>query len=188
LPWLGLLLMAIAAFWLFRHFAGAPSPPPPAETPRPQRTVTLYFAATDGSGLVAETRQLAECRAEEECLRTTVAALLAGSSGTLAPILPAPATLRGITVAGSEVQLDFSRAIIDSHPGGTLGEWLTVNSLAATVAVNFPQFRQVRLLVEGVAVDTLKGHVDLRQPLSPDFGLIVTPPAASPAGASPGKS
>jgi hypothetical protein len=65
---------------------------------------------------------------------------------------------------------------------------LTVYALADTVAVNFPHLRQLRILIEGGAVETLKGHVDLRQPLAPDFSLIVTPPAARPAAASPGKS
>jgi hypothetical protein len=187
LLWLGLLPVAIAAAWLAWHFLGASAPAPSPEPPRPMRTVTLYFAAADGSGLVAETRQLPDCRAEEECVRATIAALLAGPSGALAPILPPQARLLAVTVTGSEVQLDFSRVLIDSHPGGTLGELLTVYGLVDTVAVNFPQLRQVRLLIEGSAVETLKGHVDLRQPLTPDFGLIVTPPA-EPAGALPGKS
>jgi len=188
LLWLGLLLVAIIAAWLTWCFLETPVPTPSTEPPQPLRTVTLYFAATDGSGLVAETRQLPECQAEEECLRSTIDALLAGPSGALGPILPSQAVLRAVTVAGSEAQLDFSQTLIDGHPGGTLNELLTVYGLADTVAVNFPQLRQMRLLIEGRAVDTLKGHVDLRQALTPDFSLIVTPPAATPAGALPGKT
>lgn len=188
LLWLGLLLVAIAAAWLTWHFLRTPLPSPSPEPPPALRTFTLYFAAADGSGLVAETRQLADCRTEEECVRAVVGALLAGPSGPLAPILPPQAALRGVTVNGSEAQLDFNRILVDSHPGGTLGELLTVYGLVDTVAVNLPQLRQVRLLIEGNAVETLKGHIDLRQPLTPDFSLIVTPPAVAPAGALPGKS
>lgn len=187
--WGGLLIVAgLLAALLFRYLPSLTEPAPSAEPPRPQRTVTLYFAAADGSGLVAETRQLAACQSEAECLQTTVEALLAGPLGPLAPVLPRQAAVRGVSVAGSELQLDFSRALIDSHPGGTLGELLSVYGVTNTVAVNFPQFRQVRLLVEGVSVETLKGHIDLRQPFVPDFGLIVTSPAAPPPGTSPGQS
>src|SRR5512147_1149123 len=94
--WLGLLPVAIAAAWLAWHFLGAPAPALSTEPPRPMRTVTLYFGATDGSGLVAETRQLPDCRTEEECVRDTIAALLAGPSGALAPILPPQARLLAV--------------------------------------------------------------------------------------------
>jgi spore germination protein GerM len=182
-----LLLVLVGALLLY-NFLGAPVSAPPAETPRPQRSVTLYFAAVDGSGLVPEARQIADSPREEECLHTVITALLAGPTGQLAPILPAQTALRGVSVVGGEVRLDFSRALIDSHPGGTLGELLTVYGLTDTIAVNFPHLRQLRILVEGNAIDTLKGHVDLRQVLVPDFTLIVNPPAARPAGASPGRS
>lgn len=188
LLWGTLLLLVVAGALLLYNVLTPPSSAPPVESPRPQRSITLYFAAADGSGLMAETRQVADCPREEECLRTIVTALLTGPSGQLAPILPASATLRGVAVVGSEVQLDFSRALIDSHPGGTLSELLTLYGLADTIAVNFPHLRQLRILVEGSAIDTLKGHVDLRQPLVPDFSLIVTPPAIPPAGGSPGRS
>jgi hypothetical protein len=44
--------------------------------------------------------------------------------------------------------------------------------LADTLAVNFPHLRQVLIKVEGASVTTLKGHVDLRQPIIPDFSLV----------------
>ena len=52
-----------------------------------------------------------------------------------------------------------------------MSELLSVYSVVDTLAVNFPYLRQVRFLVEGQPVATLKGHVDLRQPLAPDFNL-----------------
>jgi len=151
-----------------------PSPlPPAADAPLPARTVTLYFATIDGAGLAAEGREVAGCLVEDDCLKSTVQALLDGPVGNLAPVFPPGVGLRGITVTGSEVQIDFARSLVESHPGGSWGELLTVYALADTVAVNFPHLRQVRILIEGAAVETLKGHVDLRQPLNPDFRLLV---------------
>jgi hypothetical protein len=70
------------------------------------------------------------------------------------------------------VNVDFSQELISAHPGGTQSELLTIYGLADTLAVNFPHLRQMRVLVDGVPVATLKGHVDLRQPISPDFSLV----------------
>jgi spore germination protein GerM len=182
--WAFLLILVVFGGLLARHFLIVPAaPPPPTETKRQLRTITLYFAAPDGAGLVAEGREIEDCLVEEDCLKATVQALLAGPIGDLAPVFPPQAILRGVSVAGSELQIDFDRALIDGHPGGSLGELLTVYALADTVAVNFPHLRQFRILIDGAAVETLKGHIDLRQPVSPDFQWVLPP--ASPAAAMP---
>jgi hypothetical protein len=179
--WSFLLVLLVFGGLLARHLWIAPAPPPTPDEPRRQlRTVTLYFGAADGSGLVAEGRELDDCLIEEECVKGTIQALINGPVGDLAPVLPHQAGLRGIAVADGEVQVDFTRALIDNHPGGSWGELLTVHALANTVAVNFPHLRQVRILVEGSAIETLKGHIDLRQPVNPDFRLLVKPPGTTP--------
>ncbi len=141
------------------------------------REVVLYFAATDGQTLVAETRTINECQVDEDCLREMVQLLISGPESDLAPILPAQVILRGVTVVDSLVNLDFSQDLIAAHPGGTQSELLTIYGLADTLAVNFPHLRQVQVLVEGAPVATLKGHVDLRQPIRPDFSLVEEGPA-----------
>ena len=140
--------------------------------PRQLREVILYFGAEDGAHLVAEGREIEDCLVEEDCLRETVQALLDGPVGDLTPILPSHAVLNSLTVSGSLVQLDFGPGLISGHPGGTQSELLTVYGLADTLAANFPHLRQVQILVEGAPVDTLKGHVDLRQPVTADFSLV----------------
>ena len=138
----------------------------------PTKEVVLYFASVDGQTLVAESRDIEECQQDEDCLRDTVRALISGPQGELAAILPGQVVLLDVTVEGSLVTVDFSQELISAHPGGTQSELLTIYGLADTLAVNFPHLRQMRVLVDGVPVPTLKGHVDLRQPINPDFGLV----------------
>lgn len=148
-------------------------PAPVVETSNlPTREVILYFASADGQALVAETRNINECTQDEDCLRDTIRALIAGSQGDLAPILPAQAELLDVAVDGSQVDVDFSQDLIAAHPGGTQSELLTIYGLVDTLAVNFPHIRQMKVLVDGVPVATLKGHVDLRQPIHPDFSFV----------------
>ena len=171
---LAVLVFVVGLVVGYLKTADAPQPLPSAvETSAvTTREVILYFASVDGQSLIAETRDIAECQQDEDCLRDTVRALIAGSQGGFAAILPAQVVLNDVSVEGSLVTVDFSQELISAHPGGTQSELLTIYGLADTLAVNFPHLRQMRVLVDGVPVATLKGHVDLRQPISPDFSLV----------------
>jgi hypothetical protein len=46
-----------------------------------------------------------------------------------------------------------------------------VYSIVDSIAVNFPRIKQVKLLFNGKTAETLKGHLDLRGPLTPDFSM-----------------
>lgn len=162
-----------------REVSGTP-PVVVEASPQLSREVVLYFASVDGQVLIAETRKINECQLDEDCLRDTVQALIAGPESSLVPILPARVELRGVAVAGTLVSVDFSQQLISSHPGGTQSELLTIYGLADTLAVNFPHLRQMQILVDGAPVATLKGHVDLRQPINPDFSLVQE--GAAPVG------
>jgi spore germination protein GerM len=171
---LAVLVFVVGLVVGYFNTAEAPQPPPSVvETSAvTTREVILYFASVDGQSLVAETRDIAECQQDEDCLRDTVRALIAGSQGEFAAILPAQVALNDVSVEGSLVNVDFSQELISAHPGGTQSELLTIYGLADTLAVNFPHLRQMRVLVDGAPVATLKGHVDLRQPINPDFSLV----------------
>jgi len=136
------------------------------------REVILYFSSADGQSLLAEPRQIAGCDLEEDCMLNTVQALIDGPAGDMVSILPSRTRLLGLHVEDSLVQVDFSQELIDAHPGGTQSELLTVYGLADTLRVNFPHLRQVQILVEGAPAITLKGHVDLRRPVYPDFSFV----------------
>ena len=173
----GALVVLLFAFGLVIGYLKTtqPSQPEPVvveTTVQPTREVILYFASADGQTLIAENRSIEECQTDEDCLRNTVGALIAGPQGDLVPVLPAQVVLRGVVSADSLVSVDFSQELIAAHPGGTQSELLTIYGLANTLSVNFPHLRQVRILVEGTPVATLKGHVDLRQPVNPDFSLV----------------
>jgi hypothetical protein len=174
--WAGLAVLVFVVGLVVGYLKTTEAPQPPSsavETPAEKsREVILYFASADGQALVAETRDIAECQQDEDCLRDLVRALIAGSQGALAAILPAQVVLNDISVEGSLVNVDFSQELISAHPGGTQSELLTIYGLADTLAVNFPHLRQMRVLVDGTPVATLKGHVDLRQPINPDFSLV----------------
>jgi spore germination protein GerM len=134
----------------------------------PQREVLLYFASQDGFSLITEAREVPEAE-EEQLVMEIIQALAAGSHASLSPVLPPGVRLLGYSQQEGIATLDFSKELVAAHPGGSMSELLTVYGLVNTLAVNFPHIRKVRILVEEQPVETLKGHVDLRQPIAADF-------------------
>lgn len=156
----------------YLHLSSSPEVPVASPAPVQRRSLTLYFAAASGDRLVAEARQVEPCPAEPACYDALLQALIQGSSAGLVPVLPPQARLRSVSAEGQTLIIDFSRELVDHHPGGSLSELLTVAALANTVAKNFPELRQVRILVEGAIPETLKGHVSLHEPVLADFSLV----------------
>jgi spore germination protein GerM len=170
LPVLILMLLA-AGLFTYRVMSRMPEKAPDALEDGAQgarKEVILYFGSADGFGLVAEAREVAD--AEEDVLMPEIIqALVAGSRGELTAVLPPATRLLGCTETDGVATLDFSKEMVAAHPGGSMSELLTVYGVVNTMAVNFPHIRKVSFLVEGEPVDTIKGHVDLRQPIAADF-------------------
>ncbi len=184
-----IILVAFGILVARKYLATTPEAPVPApagqQAPKQLREVILYFGAPDGTHLVPEAREIEDCLEETECIKGTVQALVNGPVGDLVPILPSHTVVRGVTVEDSTAVVDFSPSLISGHPGGSLSELLTVYGLADTLAADFPHIRQVRILVDGQPVDTLKGHMDLRQPVPADFSFTHPPEGAAPEGRRP---
>lgn len=155
-------------YWIKTH----PAEPPTVVGGQEQgglRDVVLYFGDPQGMVLLAETREISGCQDSQACLEETIQALINGPIGDLVPILPAHTRLRAVSEQDGLATVDFSSELISGHPGGSVSELFTAYGLANTLAENFPYIRQVRILVEGSEVASLKGHVDLREPISADF-------------------
>lgn len=140
----------------------------PVAEVKTERDVTLYFASSDATQLVSVTNRIG-CSDEQGCLRAVVEALINGPVTDGLPVIPARTSLNSIRIEEDMAILDFGAQLVDGHPGGSQSELLTVYALANSIAVNFPHLRRVQITIDGAAVDTLKGHVDLRRPLLADF-------------------
>jgi spore germination protein GerM len=140
-------------------------PPPPQNA-----TVTLFFAAPDGSGLSAETRELSLPADPGDRLRVLVKELASGPTAGGARALPPGTALRAVYSLdnGETMCLDFTRDLKDASGGGSTGEYLALGSILETVRANLPSVKRVQILVEGRSVETLAGHYDISRPLDLD--------------------
>ncbi|SNB47887.1 GerMN domain-containing protein [Geobacter sp. DSM 9736] len=162
----------LGLFMLKRYETRHPQVP---AVPVPQQSgsvsLTLFFAAPDGSGLIREGRNVEPCSATAECIGRLIEELASGPLGELGPTIPPNTVARGVNVAGDMAVIDLEESFVEGLPPGSSAEMMAAYSLVNSIAVNFPQISKVRLLVGGKGVETLKEHLDIREPLSPDFSL-----------------
>jgi len=149
--------------------------PPPAAPPQPTAhiTATLFYATPDGTQLLPLRREVALADGVVAQGRQILVAQLAPSPEGQRSVIPAGTQLRAFYVTDrGDAFVDLSREISAAHPGGTLNELLTVYAIVNAVTANLPAVQRVQLLVDGMEVDTIAGHVDVRRPLTKDTTLV----------------
>ena len=145
----------------------------------PIREILLYFSAPTGTYLVPETREIPACDEDRDCIHSLLLGLVAGSQQGNLPTLPPETKVLAVDVENDLVQVDFSRHLVDYHPGGSLTELLSIYSLINSLNENFSYIRQLQIRVAGEVRQTLKGHARIDQPVYADFSFS-EPPLTGP--------
>jgi spore germination protein GerM len=149
--------------------------PPDAEeaaAKRERKEVVLYFSDANERFLVPEKRLVPKGKSTTAQAEEIVKALIEGPKLGQIRTIPAGTKLQGIRIADGTATLNFDNPFIEQHPGGTASEAATVYSLVNTLAQNLTEIKKVRFQVGGKDVTTIKGHVDLREPISPNKDLV----------------
>lgn len=167
----------IAGIILLTYYGGRVFKPPPPPTvkktiPVPEREVDVYLSDEEGLSLKAAKRAIKKGPLEAE-IREAVQAAISDPADSA---IPEGTRLLSVKVADRTAVLDFSPEIIKNHPGGSSGEMQTIYSIVDTVALNFPDVKDVQILVDGEKKKTLKGHIDISLPLGPDRDIIKAQP------------
>jgi germination protein M len=156
-----------------------PAATPAASTPAPAASsgrkikARLFYVAQDGIHLTHVERDVPYGEGTLEQAREIVTAQLAPVSDPLLSAIPGGTSLRAVFLTeGGEAYVDVSREVAAGHTGGTTNELLTVYTIVNALTENLPAVTAVQLLVDGKEVDTLAGHVDLRNPLGKNTALV----------------
>lgn len=179
--WLILLAVIVGGGWLAKvtlldeesgiaDFAEVDFTEAGSEIPAGDRAVVLVFPEWDATGYVTEERSIPSRDRVGEDLLGLMRVLCEGPriSGAVSAF---PAGTRAKAAfydpQSFAVVLDFTQELVTGHPGGSTAESATITSILRTVALNFPQARSCRILVDGAEVETLAGHLTLDQPFDP---------------------
>ena len=172
-----IILIALFAFLGDRFFGTKPAPPKAGAKIEPPRiaykVIDVFFSNETGKALKAEQRRIPKGEPEDE-LRAAMEELVKGplSKDKLSPTIPEGARLISIKIVKDVAYANFSRELSSKHPGGSRGELLTIYSIVNTLALNFPEIKKVKLLIDGETEETLAGHILISIPLGPDKKMI----------------
>lgn len=135
-----------------------------ADTRRIQ--ATLFYVSADGAGLVPATHDVVFGATPAEQARRIVEAQVAPPPNERVSAIPKGTTVRAVFLTdGHQAYVDLGGTIVSGQTGGSLDEALAVYAIVNAVTANIPEITGVQILVDGKEVDSLAGHVDLREPL-----------------------
>jgi germination protein M len=136
------------------------------------KEVDIYFSSADGEHLKAEKRRIRQGPKESEIKEVLTTLLKGPVNPDFGRTMPDGTRVLDVSIKGRTAFADFSSEIIKNHPGGSSGEFETVYSIVNTITLNFPEIKDVQILVEGKKEETLAGHIDISIPLAPDRKII----------------
>ncbi len=154
--------------------ADNPNQPPISSKPQKEtELVKLYFADEQASYLKPEVREipldgktLPEAAVEE---------LIKGPQDEeFSPTIPAETKLISLQVTDDVAYVNFSKELQTKHWGGTTGETMTVYSIVNTLADLGEGIKKVQILIEGEKTETLAGHMEITEPIAPDWLMVST--------------
>ena len=138
--------------------------------------VTLFYVSEDGMGLAGHQSEIEPGPDASALARAIVSKQLANAPDPFRSPFPNGTRMRSLFLSeDGNAFVDLSREITDNHSGGSLDELFTVYSLVNALAINVPAISAVQIMVESQEVDTLAGHIDLRQPLEPNTKWVLPP-------------
>ncbi len=197
--WLARIVLAAAAVggaWTL--FVGLPRWYPAGESAVPtgdpagggaagSRTVaTLFYVSDDGTRLVGSPRQLPRRANPTAQARVILEAQLGAPPPRLLSPIPPGTALRAVYLTGDgDAFVDLSEEVALGHSGGSREELFTVYAIVNALTLNLAAVDAVQILVDGVEVDTLVGHVDLQRPLRQNLDLLEAPADWAPVDGGP---
>lgn len=138
-----------------------------------RKEIVLYFSDSEGEYLVGEKREIPKKNKFKEEAKEAILELIRGPKGKLVPTLPPRTKLLTLQISNEGLaKVNFSLALSKDHPGGSSGEVMTLYSIVNSLSLNFPQIKKVQILIDGKPVETITGHLSLKQPVSPKPDLI----------------
>ena len=160
------LVLALLPGWLSRRPEEATQTPATGASDARKIQATLYYVSDDGAELVPAVREVPFGATPVEQARRIVEAQVRTPSDGNVSAIPNGTSVRAIFLgAHGEAYVDLSKEVMTGHRGGTLDEALAVFAIVNAITSNLPDVTAVQILVDGKEVDSLAGHLDLRQPI-----------------------
>jgi hypothetical protein len=161
----GLWLVTLVPGWL-SHEPGTAATAPPPEAPSARRIqATLFYVSDDGAELVPSAHEVPYGATPADQARQIVLAQVKAPPAGFVSAIPDGTAVHGVFMGShGELYVDLTPEVLH-HPGGSLDETLAVYAIVHAVTSSLPDVTSVQILIDGKEVDSLAGHIDLREPI-----------------------
>jgi len=144
---------------------------------RERQQMVLYFSDANERFLVPEKRLIPREKTvngqAEELVKALIEGPGEGSKTGLTRTFPEGTQLKNVRIEKDGLAVvEFDKTLVDRHPGGSSSEVATAYSLTNTLVQNLSAVKMVRIMVDGKAPETLKGHLDMRYPFTFNKELV----------------
>jgi germination protein M len=144
--------------------------------PQEMKVVKLYFSDPQAEHLILEERKVVALPYISGEAKEILKELIKGPlDSSLKPTIPLQTEVEDVYLKDDCFYVNFSLALKEKHPGGSSGELLTVYSIVNTLLINFPSQSRVQILIQDKPVETLAGHIDIRNPLRQRLDIVKEP-------------
>jgi spore germination protein GerM len=130
--------------------------------------INIYFSDAQGEFLVGEKRH-----AEGDDIMVAVAnELIKGPTlPDIYPTIPDGTVVRNVEMGSGIAYVNFSRELVVNHVKGAAAETMMVYSIVNTLT-GIPGINAVQILVEGVKIKSIDGHIDISKPLTRNESIL----------------
>jgi len=130
--------------------------------------INIYFSDSQGEFLVGEKRHVEG----EDILLAVANELIKGPTlPDVYPTIPDGTVVRNVEIGSGIAYVNFSRELVVNHPKGAAAETMTVYSIVNTMT-GITGVNAVQILIEGVKIKSIEGHIDISKPLMRNESII----------------
>lgn len=180
-PFILIALVFGGLFWQkYQEARQLPDTPPGKQGAATVQKITLFFGDTE-SCLVREAREIEASGDRTRCLRSILEELFVGPVGELTAVIPEWTTINSVKIDNNLATVDLGKDFTESLEPGSSAEIMAVYAIVNTICSNMPEIQRVKITLDGDQAAHLR-HLDLSEPLEPDYSLEPQPAATPQQG------
>jgi spore germination protein GerM len=132
--------------------------------------VTLYFYNPDTDTLKPEQRTIVQTTGVLETCSVIIGELERGSNTGLTTPIPVDVKVNDASLQPNGILfIDLSKNLISETPEGSSAEITAIYSIVNSIAKNINGVKAVQITIDGKLLQTLETHIEIDQPIIPDY-------------------
>lgn len=139
--------------------------------------INIYYFDPKSLELIPEEREFSFYKwkllfKKDEIVKEVLMELIKGPRNSkLKTPIPLGTRILGVSIKKDIAYVNFSKELKKNHPGGSLGEILTIYSIVNTLT-ELPFIKKVQILIDSAIIESLAGHMDISEPLERDLNIL----------------